>query len=317
MRITILIIGFLFGPWLVYGQKATSGFNQNTVHRNGFELSQLLVPLQEIKNGGVPKDGIPALTSPKFVKADQASYLLGKDLILGLNIDGITKAYPLKILDRHELINDLVSNQNVLVSHCPLCNSTIVFDPVVGNKLLHFGVSGLLYQSDVLMYDIESESLWSQLSETAISGKYSGKQLRILPSEITSWENWKANYPETLVLSSETGYRISYSATAYKKYKASNKLMFPVSRTNTSLANKEIVLGIRIGNTAKAYPISQLKKKGRSFKDIVGSKAITIEVNETFSDAVFIDEAGMEIPHIRSYWFAWYTFNTETLIYKR
>jgi len=167
------------------------------------------------------------------------------------------------------------------------------------------------------MYDRESRSLWSQIESKAISGKYSGKELKILPSEITSWKNWKSNYPETLVLTTDTGYNIDYQKKAYQQYKSSDRLMFPVPVKSELLKNKDVIVGITFKGVQKAYPIKNFNANSRKFRDIIAGKVITIKVNETLTDAVITNMKGEQIPHMRTYWFAWYAFHPGTLLYKR
>lgn len=130
--------------------------------KNGFDLGNSSILVEDIKSGGPPKDGIPAIDHPKFLSASKAS-LSNNDRILGVHENGIAKAYPIAIMNYHEIVNDLFGNKAVVVTYCPLCGSGIAFNAKINDQTLSFGVSGLLYNSDVLLYDRETESLWSQL----------------------------------------------------------------------------------------------------------------------------------------------------------
>ncbi len=152
MRIlTIAVICFVLGGM---------AYSDETLRLNGFLIENPLVPTDSIEKGGPPRNGIPALHSPLFVSADAADFLDDDDRVLGISIGGTAKAYPVRILNHHEIVNDWISQQRVVVTYCPLCGSGIAFSAVVDEMSLTFLVSGLLYKSDVLLYDFETESLW-------------------------------------------------------------------------------------------------------------------------------------------------------------
>ena len=188
----------------------------------------------------------------------------------------------------------------------------MVFNRSIGGRLRTFGVSGLLYQSDVLMYDRESESLWSQLAMKAISGPAVDKKLSWLPSEHSTWKAWREKYPHGKVLSTDTGYSRDYSRNAYASYFSSDQTMFPVPHTRTELSNKEWVIGIVINGVAKAYPVAILPDR-TSFKDQVGNSNITISYDANNKHPTITDTKGKQIPSVMVFWFAWQAFypNTE------
>ena len=158
---------------------------------NGFNLDNSLVPANQILRGGPPRDGIPALDHPRFEAADKADWLKDDDLVLGVTIDGQAKAYPVRILVWHEIVNDTLGDTPIAVTYCPLCGSGIVFSRQQDKQVLDFGVSGLLHNSDLLMYDRQSESLWSQIPGKAISGPRAGEVLERLAITHTSWKSWR------------------------------------------------------------------------------------------------------------------------------
>lgn len=283
---------------------------------NGFDLSKSLVPKEEILSGGPPRDGIPAILKPKFENAGDVNWLSDDDLVAGIDYNGIQKAYPLKILVWHEAVNDEVNGVPILVSYCPLCGSTLVFKRDFGDKTLTFGISGLLYQSDVLFYDHQTESLWSQLEMKAISDEMIGTEFEIFPSTLGTWKEWKKKYPDTLVLSRRTGFSRDYGRDPYTGYEGSSSIMFPVKHRSDKFHPKEKVLVVVSGDVAKAYPFSELKKTQTPLEDRVGDKAIII----SFKDGNFVeatDRSGNRIESFVSYWFAWYTFKPDTLVYKK
>ena len=178
---------------------------------NGFDLSNRLIPLSEIHRGGPPRDGIPALTDPEFVSAQDAHGLHADDRVLGVHRNGVAKAYPLGIMNYHEVVNDLFGNEPIAVTYCPLCFTGIAFragEPDGSRRL--FGVSGLLYNSDVLLYDQQTESLWSRIAAQAITGPRRGETLETIPAANTTWGVWRAEHPESLVLSRNTQHARNY-----------------------------------------------------------------------------------------------------------
>ena len=159
-----------------------------------------IVPLDQIVSGGPPPDGIPSIDSPKFVSVHDADKFLGNsDKIVGININGDTRAYPLQILVWHEIVNDNVGGVPVAVTYCPLCFTNQVFNRIVNQTILEFGTSGKLYNSNLVMYDRSSESLWSQALAEGIVGKYAGIKLGRIPFDIAYWNDWKQLYPNSKV----------------------------------------------------------------------------------------------------------------------
>jgi hypothetical protein len=166
------------------------------LERNGFDLSDSLVQVAEIHGGGPARDGIPALDHPAFIAADQALFLTPNDRVLGLSRHGVAKAYPIAILNWHEVVNDQFGAEPLVVTFCPLCGTGMAFLATVDGRALKFGVSGLLYNSDVLLYDRQTESLWSQIMTTAISGPLKGQRLTMTPVAHTTWADWRQRYPD-------------------------------------------------------------------------------------------------------------------------
>ncbi len=212
---------------------------------NGFSLEDALIPPSQIYSGGPDKDGIPSLDNPEFVKVPDADFIKDEDRVLGITINGVSKAYPVKILNWHEIVNDSIREVFFAITYCPLCGSGVAFDSSIDGQVLSFGVSGLLYNSDVLLYDRETESLWSQLLSKAVTGKYRGESLKMLPVKHTTWADWKYLHPATLVLSKNTGYKRSYSRNPYSGYEQSQHLYFPVfNKAPKKYHPKERVLGL-------------------------------------------------------------------------
>lgn len=284
--------------------------------KNGFKLDNSSISENEIKSGGPPKDGIPSIDEPVFFNADETTLKDG-DRILGVKEKGVAKAYPIKILNYHEIVNDKFNGKPVVVTYCPLCSSGIAFDAEIHGEPLEFGVSGLLYISDVLLYDRQTESLWSQLEYKAISGPMLGKELNILNTANTTWKNWRAKHPETLVLSEETGFIRDYSREPYAGYEASSAIIFPVSSQNQDFHPKEMVIGIKFNGISKAYPFSELEKAdNNSIIDRLNGKMLEVRYDAESKSAEIFDAEGNAIPAITNFWFAWYAFHPETEIFR-
>jgi hypothetical protein len=283
----------------------------------GFEYSRHSIPVDEIFSGGPPKDGIPSIDKPVFTTVTKAKgFLKDEDRVLGLERNGQAKAYPIKILNWHEIVNDKIGNQAVVVTFCPLCGTGMVFDAKVNGKNLTFGVSGLLYQSDMLLYDRKTESLWSQIKTEAVTGPMTGARLKLLSSTQTTWGKWKEKHPKTLVLSQKTGYHRDYDRDPYLGYTTSSRLMFGVKNRNRDFHPKERVIGINYGGTVKAYPFSELAKSKQPVNDKINGKQIKVIFDKKSRTAVIRDDKGNEIPSVVGFWFAWFAFYPDTEIFK-
>jgi hypothetical protein len=289
--------------------------------KNGFELKNASIPHEEIRRGGPPRDGIPAIDHPKFTDADGAGWLRPDDRVLGLARHGVAKAYPLRILVWHEIVNDRFAGESVVVSYCPLCGSGMAFEAEIGGEARSFGVSGLLYNSDVLLYDRGTESLWSQIEMEAVSGPLKATKLRLLPMRNTTWQAWRSEHPDTRVLSRETGHRRDYDATPYEGYGETPDLYFPVTHRDRRFHPKAPVLGLELdGETFKAYPFDELDEaldgKSGEIADTVGGQELTVRYDAEAGSAAAFDAEGRELPTVRAFWFAWVAFHPDTEVYE-
>ncbi|MEL0018845.1 MAG: DUF3179 domain-containing protein [Rickettsiales bacterium] len=164
------------------------------------DFSKHSVPFEEILSGGPPKDGIPPIDNPAFKPAGEIEALVATEPVIGLSINGAAKAYPLRILMRHEIVNDELGGVPISVTFCPLCNAAVVFDRRVGGKVLDFGTTGKLRNSDLVMWDRQTESWWQQFLGEAIVGTMTGTKLKALPARLESWENYRKRFPQGQVL---------------------------------------------------------------------------------------------------------------------
>ncbi len=224
------------------------------------------VAIEEILTGGPPRDGIPAIDSPKFVSADVASeWLEDQEPVVALIMEGMARAYPLQILMYHEIVNDEVGGVPVAVTFCPLCNTSIVFERALvqdGKTLvLDFGTTGRLRKSDLVMYDRQSETWWQQFSGKGIIGDLTHVELGRVPSQIISFAQFKMAYPQASVLSQETGFKRPYGNNPYRGYDAidNNPFLFR-GDVDPRLPAMERVLSIRAGGKTQLLPLSGLAK---------------------------------------------------------
>lgn len=280
-----------------------------------FDLSNSRVPQAEILSGGPPKDGIPAILSPKLVPASKASFLDDADRVVGVAGDGEAKAYPLRILNWHEVVNDSLGRRPVAVTYCPLTASAVIFERAVGGRTLTFGVSGLLFQSNVLLYDHQSESLWSQLGGVAVAGASADTTLGAVASVETTWKTWRTAHPGTLVLSPETGFTRDYDRDPYADYHRASYAMFETRAPDARLAMKAKVVGLALGQESVAYPLERLADHS-SVEDRVGGVPVRI-VYDSVAQAASVErtDSGAQVPAVAVYWFAWTAFHPETRLW--
>lgn len=243
------------------------------------------IRLGEIAWGGVALDGIPSLDNPKLLAADEADYLNEDDLVFGVSINGDARAYPLRIMDWHEMFNDVIGGVPVALAYCTLCGSGILFETAVEGRTAPFvfGSSGFLYRSNKLMFDRGTHSLWNQFTGRPVTGPLTGSgiELKTRPVAITTWKDWRAANPKTRVLSRLTGHGRDYSpGAAYASYFASPDLMFPADTSDERLKPKDFVFALRGGPTEKAWPLD-LFEGTPVINDTAGVVPVTLVGNAT------------------------------------
>lgn len=276
------------------------------------------IPLDEILSGGPGKDGIPSIDDPKFVSVKSATFLNDPDPGLGLTVNGESRFYPYRILVWHEIVNDTVAGQPVLVTYCPLCATGIVFDRRVNGEVQEFGVSGRLWQSNLLMYNraasVENESLWSQVLGEAVLGVHTGKKLSIVRSDVVRFGEWRAAHPDTVILSQDTGSARDYGRDPYGDYYSSESVSFGATFSDTRLHPKALVHGVEIDGRYKAYHDEALKSLTGTIADDFGGKRIV--VTRTDLGEITFTANGESLPSIPSFWFSWLAVHPETELFK-
>jgi hypothetical protein len=247
------------------------------------------VPLDKIVSGGPPQDGIPSIDNPKFQSVQEADEILeDSELVLGLNINGDIRAYPLQILVWHEIVNDVVGGKPVAITYCPLCFTNQVSSRTLNDgSIVEFGTSGKLYNSNLVMYDRKSNSLWSQALGEGIVGDYSGVKLERIPFDIAFWKEWKKLHPESKVLTRDTGTVRPYGADPYGDYYTNDLILFPVANDDKRLGLKEIIIGLEDKNQYKAYKLQDIETV-KVINDVIGDdKKIALVALEPFMVRVF------------------------------
>ncbi len=310
------------------------------------------ISLDKIKDGGPPKDGIPSIDNPQFVDADDADFVSDSDTVIGLEINGKSKAYPIFILVWHEIVNDIVGGIPVAVTYCPLCYTNQVFERVIDEQKVEFGTSGKLYNNNLLMYDRYPESYWSQALGLAVKGELTGHELNLVPFDVITWGDWKQLHPDTKVLTTDTGHIRSYTIDPYGNYYTEPRIMFPVEYLDDRLHPKEIIVGFNQDNIYKAYKQSDIESK-IVINDFIGqtplllvslfpenSRAFVRIVDDAVLDFVFKDGqifdsqtqsewnynglsisgkySGVQLERLPiqpGFWFEWIAFHPQTLIF--
>ncbi len=221
-----------------------------------------VVPYEEVLSGGVGRDGIPPIDDPSFVSVGAArEWLADAEPVIALEYGGEAKAYPLQILTWHEIVNDDIAGLPVAATYCPLCNSALVFERELGGALYDFGVSGNLRNSDLIMWDRQTQSWWQQLTGEAVAGELAGARLRVVPAQIVSWGVFADAYPDGLVLDRPSASR-PYGSNPYVGYDSPNLPPFLYrSPTDPRLPPKERVAAVEISGQAAAFPYSRLAEE--------------------------------------------------------
>ena len=310
------------------------------------------IPLDKIKGGGPPKDGIPSIDNPVFANVPDSQFMSDSDTVIGLEINGETKAYPIFILVWHEIINDKVGGIPVAVTYCPLCYTNQVFERLIDGQEVEFGTSGKLYNSNLLMYDRLTESYWSQALGIAVKGELTGYELNLIPFDVITWGDWKKLHPDTVVLTTDTGYIRSYATDPYGNYYTEPRIMFPVEHSDDRMHPKEIIIGFNQDHIYKAYKqndielniiindsigetpvmlISLYSENSRAFErtinelvlnfEYVDGKILDLQTNSEWNyDGLSIsgEYRGVQLkrmPIEPGFWFEWFAFHPQTLVY--
>ena len=295
------------------------------------DFSRHTVPLSEFVSGGPGKDGIPSLDAPRFVSVEEAGdWLSDREPVIELAHAGIARAYPIQILVWHEIVNDEVGGTPVAVTFCPLCNTALVFNRRVDGDVLDFGTTGNLRNSDLVMYDRQTESWWQQFGGEAVVGELTGTELEQLPAHIVAWEDFAQQNPGGEVLSRDTGFPRSYGRNPYEGYDdVDSGPLFPVSAEDERLAPKERVVFLERGADAVVVPFSVLAEQQRLEVEVGGESVVVEWVpgvrspldspfvasgREVGSAVVTAVATGEPVPFDQPFWFAVAAFRPDVRI---
>lgn len=311
------------------------------------------IRLDEIRWGGVRRDGIPPLDRPETISAGEATFLNDSDVVFGVRFGGQSRAYPKRILAWHEMVKDNVGGLSINGVYCTLCGSMIVYETHIGDKHYELGTSGFLYRSNKLMYDHETKSMWSTVNGKPVVGPLveKGIQLKTRYVVTTTWGHWKADHPDTDVLSLKTGHRRDYGeGVAYKDYFATDELMFTVPKVDKRLKNKDEVLIVRAtdepvaisANFLAQNPVYHYRMDEVSFVVITDSSGANrvyessgTEFSQVTNDHLVIAKDGtrwtateealvsedgkqqrIRLPAHRAFWFGWFAANPDVRLVK-
>jgi hypothetical protein len=227
------------------------------------DFSKHLVPVAEFQSGGPPRDGIPPIDRPRYTRAGDVDFLADREPVILVEADGDSRAFPLQILTWHEIVNAQIGDTPVAVTFCPLCNTAIAFDRRVDGDILDFGTTGKLRDSDLVMYDRQTESWWQQFSGEALVGELAGKKLRQVPARMMSWREFRRDHPEGLVLNRDTGFARDYGRNPYPGYDdvESSPIFAARNEDDRRLPPKERVVYVEAGDRAYAVPFVSLAAK--------------------------------------------------------
>lgn len=249
MKKTILVsacIGLLYSC-------STSGSDEPSPGSSGNGSLEWSIPISLVLDGGPGRDGIPALENPNFVEAGDANFLRDEDLVIGFKNGSDIRAYPHIILDWHEIVNDNIGDVSMAITYCPLTGTGIGWNRVLNGNETTFGVSGLLYNTNLIPFDRATKSNWSQILNESVNGELIGDKVDLIMLFEADWKTWKTIYPNTKVVSTNTGFSRTYGTSPYGDYNTNNnRFLFPVPK-DPRLPSKERVHAVVDGEDAKAY----------------------------------------------------------------
>ncbi|MGH2798958.1 MAG: DUF3179 domain-containing protein, partial [Thermoleophilaceae bacterium] len=270
---------------------------------------------QAIISGGPPPDGIPPVEKPTYLSVAEASKHWRDDAVVdAFAIDGQARAYPRFITVWHEIVNENAGGKPISITYCPLTGSTIVFSGgLEGGRTTTFGTSGMLYNSNLVMYDRATRSMWPQLFGVAVRGERKGERLNEIGGAVTTtFGRWKVKFPDGIVLSKDTGHARAYGTWPYGDYETAGGVMFPVRATDDRYHPKKIVVGVRWNGAALAIPKAEFAQR-REAKIEVGGREIVAQYDGELDAVRVLDRRSLEpVSAYDVMWFAWFAFNPKT-----
>lgn len=263
-RYLLLLTSFLVAGLLVSLLVSQAYANPDRWRAEGWstDFEQATVDLSEVRDGGPRRDGIPPIDNPTFVSVAEADHLSPQDPVMSFTHNGETRAYPLRVMTFHEIVNDEVGGHPVAITYCPLCNAAIVFDRELNGEILDFGTTGKLRNSDLVMYDRQTDSWWQQFSGESITGSYAGTELTMLPSQLISFERFAAANPDALVLEDPSNFLRPYGMNPYTGYDTSDRPFLYGGPFPEGIAPLQRVVLVRDGDDVFAVSVAKLADDG-------------------------------------------------------
>jgi len=299
-----------------------------TVESYGFDLAACTLDRDLLVAGGLRKDALRSLVEPEvfpgrdlaeFNSQQRGKYLVSKDRVIGVTVNGASRAYPLLVMQCHEIANDTLGGVPIAVTYNPLCDSVVVFDRRVGGEVIEFGVSGLLYNSNMLMYDrrpdAAGESLWCQLLGYAVAGPRVGTDLTVLDADVTDWAAWLAAHPATTVLRPDPRMAKRYKETSYDGYFRSGELMFPVTTDDDGPPDKDrIIIIVTAASVRGVYLADEILRRteGGTWDTRLGETRLRFTPRPASRTVtVTTDPPGLPITKMYAMWFAWHAMQPQ------
>ncbi len=300
-------------PFLLPGVRSsprnvtTSGLGLHRDRSTPDGVPEPLVEFDEVRSGGPPPDGIPPVDEPRFLRVEDVDFLADNEPVLALEIEGDARAYPVQIMTWHEIVNDTVGGVPVTVSYCPLCNSAVAYDRRLGDQVLDFGTSGLLYHSALVMYDRQTETLWSHFTGQGIIGELTGEDLEVFPLATVSWATFREANPVGVVLSRDTGFDRDYGRNPYPGYDDVDGVPFlfegEVDGRYTALTR---IVGVESGEDAVGIPLGDLRRQGVITGEVGGEPLVALWAagtssalqSSTISEGVDVGATGVFVPEV-------------------
>jgi hypothetical protein len=280
---------------------------------HGFSLEGLEVPRELVVSAARRRDPIASLDAPGFAAPADADWVTAANPVIGVALGGQARAYPVHLLEYHPLVNDEIGDVPVVVGFDPITATGRAYRRKLSGRVLEFGLSGLAYNAGLLLYDRETESLWSLFEGRAIAGPLVGKRLAPLPVRQEHMGTWLARHRGTRVLERPQPERVDYRYSPFKAYWLEDKIPYPVRARDGNFHPKELVLGVEVGGRARAYLGSRLAAAGLRVEDEVDGKRIRIDYDP--DEAVFVWEAPDDVAVTDAYWFAWKAFHPDTEVW--
>ncbi len=265
------------------------------------DFSKVNVDTSEILSGGPPRDGIPSIQNPEFDEYSDSSISDDVQAIVYTEGDR-ARVYPYNILNWHEIVNDTVDGQPIAVTFCPLCGSALVFDRTTSAGVTEFGVSGGLRESNMIMFDRNTETFWQQATGVAIIGELAGEELDLLPFQLLTVGEAKEKYPDGLIQSTDTGHSRDYVRNPYGDYNENDTFIFQPSSLDEEYPVKQIFAAVRYNGESIAMPWLDLDDQVYEFTTAGGAN---LTIDKADGELNVTNEDGERIPHYFEMWFSW------------